>query len=224
MKKKLILSTLVVASIISLTACKQTDVVGKESINSFQKVLNAVPDSITADNDNNGWSLRAPDESARFIWSKDFSSSSMYDAMIEFDAKPFIDAGLDVTKLPEGMINEDKILIGADLGDESLTYDGEATPLESYKKIVDLKRDSVTYHKALDHYGISLSNGNVFEWAKDMDKNDKDIVFALNPEIFINAGVDPEKVDGWVFAKVEVMDMNGKDIEVDKFLKPFNLQ
>lgn len=57
-----------------------------------------------------------------------------------------------------------------------------------------------------------------------MDKNDKDMVFALNPEVFIQAGVDPQKVEGWVFAKVETMDMNGKDKEVDKFLKPFDLK
>lgn len=224
MKKKIILLALTVTTMFSFAACKQTDVIGKNSVKSFEKVLSKLPDKISEDKDNNGWSLSAPDDSARFIWSKDFSSNSTFDAKIEFDAKPFIDAGLDVNKLPEEMISGDKLVVGTDFGDESLTYKGEATPLESYKKIVDLKRDSISYHSALDHYGISLSEGNVFEWAKDMDKNDKDIVFALNPEVFINAGVDPNKVEGWVFAKVETMDMNGKEIEVDKFLKPFELQ
>lgn len=46
----------------------------------------------------------------------------------------------------------------------------------------------------------------------------------LNPEAFINAGVDPSKVEGWVFAKVPVKDDNGKEIEVDKLLKPFDLK
>lgn len=224
MKKKIILLTLTISTMFSFAACKQTDVVGNESIKSFEKVLNKIPDKVSSDDDNNGWSLMAPDESARFVWSKDFNSSSSYDAMIEFDAKPFIDAGLDVSKLPEGMISGDKIIVGTDLGDESLNYKGEVTPLESYKKIVDLKRDSISYHSALDHYGVGLSEGNVFEWAKDMDKNDKDMVFALNPEVFIKAGVDPQKVEGWVFAKVETMDMNGEDKEVDKFLKPFDLK
>jgi F420-0:gamma-glutamyl ligase len=63
----------------------------------------------------------------------------------------------------------------------------------------------------------------MFEWAKDMTTNDKDIVFVLNPEVFINAGVDASNVEGWVFAKVETMDESGKKIEVDKFLKPFDL-
>jgi len=34
--------------------------------------------------------------------------------------------------------------------------------------------------------------------------NDKDIVFVLNPEPLIAAGVDPKAVDGWVFARVPV--------------------
>ena len=47
-----------------------------------------------------------------------------------------------------------------------------------------------------------------------MDKNDKDIVFVLNPQPFIKAGVDPNKIDGWIYAKV------GEDY---KLLKPFDL-
>jgi hypothetical protein len=42
--------------------------------------------------------------------------------------------------------------------------------------------------------------------------------------VLIDAGVDPNKVEGWVFGKVKVDDANGKPIEVDKFLKPFSLK
>jgi len=62
----------------------------------------------------------------------------------------------------------------------------------------------------------------MFEWAKDLSTNDKDIVFVLNPEPFLAAGVDPNDVEGWVFAKVPV-DVDGKPAEVDKLLKPFDL-
>jgi poly-D-alanine transfer protein DltD len=57
-----------------------------------------------------------------------------------------------------------------------------------------------------------------------MSTNDKVIVFVLNPEPFIKAGVDPAKVQEWVFAKVEVKNKEGKKELVDKFLKPFNLK
>lgn len=224
MKRKIIVMTMSLLLLFSLAACAESDVVGTESVDSFNKVLKEIPDNITTDELNGGWTLTAPDDSARFIWSKDYSSGTPHDVMLEFDAKPFIDAGLDVSKLPAGMIIEDKIMVGTALGDEELTYDGEITPLASYEKIVELKREQIKYHADLDHYGIDLGDGNVFEWAKDMETNDKDIVYVLNPQVFIDAGVNPENVEGWIFAKVKVMDEDGKPIEVDKFLKPFDLK
>ncbi|AUS97391.1 hypothetical protein CDQ84_15760 [Clostridium thermosuccinogenes] len=224
MKKKHILIPLLLIMTFIFASCSQLDVIGNKSITSFKEVLDAMPDKIAADEVNGGWTLTAPDNSAKFFWSKDFSKSKLYDAMLEFDAKPFIDAGLDINKLPDGMVSEDKLVVGVELSSESITYDGEATPIASYEKIVELKRDSIGYHAALDHFGVDLAGGNMFEWAMDIGMNDKDIVFVLNPQVFIDAGVDPEKVEGWVFAKVETMDMNGKKVEVDKFLKPFNIK
>jgi hypothetical protein len=145
--------------------------------------------------------------------------------MLEFNAGPFITAGLDPAKLPDTIaVYDGKIMLGTKLGEEVLKYSGEVTPLASYEQIVKLKRTAIGYHGALDHYGVNLSGGNLFEWAKDMATNDKDIVFVLNPEPFIKAGVDPNKIEGWAFAKVTVDDENGKPIEVDKILKPFDLQ
>ncbi|MDF2542092.1 MAG: hypothetical protein K0S47_1810 [Herbinix sp.] len=223
MKKKLILMAVSLTAILSFAACKKTDVVGDASITSFEKVLNQVGDKVSEDTTNGGYSLSAPDGSVRFIWSKDYSQSSGYDVMLELPVFPFIDAGLDTSKLPEGMLDGEKIIVGKSLGDNTITYEGDATPLAAYEQIVTLYRDSIKYHAALDHYGVDLGGGNMFEWAKDMTKNDKDIVYVLNPQPFIDAGVDPSKVAGWVFAKVETMDENGKKIEVDKFLKPFEL-
>jgi len=223
MKKKLILVAISLIALTGLSACNKLDVIGDTSIKSFEKILSTVSDNVSEDATYGGWSLVAPDGGARFLWSKDYSKTETYDALLEVNAQPFIEAGLDSSKLPEGMLVGDKIILGTEFGNESLTYEGDATPIESYKQIVKLSRDSIKYHAALDHYGVDLMNGNMFEWAKDMSKNDKDIVFALNPQVFIDAGVDPENVEGWVFAKVEIMDEKGKTIEVDKFLKPFDL-
>lgn len=200
------------------------DTVASMSVKSFEKVLAAMPGQIAPDEMNGGWSLAAPDGTVRFIWSKDFSKSPIHDVMLEFSSAPFINAGLDIAKLPDGMAYDGYIMVGTKLGNESLTYKQDATPLSSYEQIVKLKRGSIKYHADLDHYGVSLENGNMFEWAKDMGTNDKDIVFVLNPQMFLDAGVDPSKVEGWVFAKVKVEDENGKKIEVDKFLKPYNLK
>ena len=206
------------------------DVVGTQSVTSFKAVLQAIPAQVKADEMNGGWSLLAPDGTVRFIWSKDFAKSPLHDVMLELDAKPFVDAGLDTAKLPANYAAYDGMLmVGTKLGNDELQYSGDATPLASYEQIVSKYRASINYHSALDHYGVKLGDGNMFEWAKDMTKNtvtgkeqDKDIVFVLNPEPLIAAGVDPAKVEGWVYAQVPVEE-NGKTVQVYKFLKPFNI-
>jgi hypothetical protein len=205
-------------------SCGKLDVVGTGSVKSFDRVLKQIPQAVRPDEMNGGWSLAAPDGGARFIWSKNYAESPLHDVMLEFDAAPFIIAGLDPGKLPEHFAcYEGMIMVGTKLGQEELQYKGEATTLASYEQIVKLKRSSIGYHGALDHYGVNLGDGNLFEWAKDMSANDKDIVFVLNPEPFIAAGADPNSIEGWAFAKVTVDDANGKPVEVDKLLKPFNL-
>ena len=133
-KKSILIPVLLVATVIFAGCTSQLDVVADKSISSFESVINELP--IEADSEDSSWILTAPDNSAKFLWSKDFSSTTDYDVKLEFDSQPFINAGLDISKLPEGVINGDKIILGTDLSDEKLTYNGEATPLDSYKKIV----------------------------------------------------------------------------------------
>jgi hypothetical protein len=224
MKNKM-LSICGAAVLFALGSCGNLDVVGKNSVASFKAVLEQIPQSVVADDMNGGWALVSPDGQAKFIWSKDFSQSPLHDVMLEFDAAPFIGAWLDINLLPENIASYNgKIMVGTKLGEETLSYTGAPTPLASYEHIVRLKRKSIGYHGALDHYGVQLGGGNLFEWAKDMGTNDKDIVFVLAPEPFIAAGVNPAAIDGWAFAQVTVDDDNGKPVVVDKILKPFDLR
>jgi len=111
MKKKHFFILLLLVMTLIFASCSQLDVIGNKSITSFNEVLNAAPDKIAADEVNGGWTLTAPDNSARFFWSKDFRKSKIYDVMLEFDAKPFIDAGLDIDKLPDNTIEYVKIAL-----------------------------------------------------------------------------------------------------------------
>ena len=219
---------------------KILDVVGRQSIASFDEVIQALPGKSEADEINMGWALSVPDGSARFIWSEDYSKAPMFDVMLEFYAKPFLDAGLDIERLPDnyffyessamGGMDSRALMVGVKLGDDVILYDGNQTALAAYEQIVDKYRSSINYHASLDHFGVMLGNGNMFEWAKDMSTNgydnsnqDKDIVFVLNPEPFISAGTDPENIDGWVYAQVEVEE-SGRKVQVWKLLKPFDLK
>jgi hypothetical protein len=220
-----IVKALLSASLLSaLLSCGQLDVVGRDSVKSFEKLLQRIPQAVERDGQNGGWSLAAPDGSARFIWSRNYAESPRYDVMLEFDAAPFSAAGLDPAKLPGSFtVYGGKIAVGTKLGTEQIKYSGEESPLASYEQIVKLKRGAIGYHMAMDHYGVSLGGGNLFEWAKDLAANDKDIVFVLDPAPLIAAGADPARISGWTFTKVTVDDENGKPIEVDKVLKSFDL-
>lgn len=221
--KKLIIMGLIATSIITLSACQSTDVVGKFAVTSYKELLDTNKEKVSFDEKNNHWVLISP-SGEKFKWSRDFNSDKS-DAEFEIDAKSFIDAGLDVSKLSKEKFIYDeksqKIIVPFEIGEDKFDYNKKTEPIDSFKQIVNTNRDIIGYHEKLDHYGIALGDGHKFEWAKDMSKNDKDIVFILDTKPFIDAGVNPNKVKDWAFAKVE----EGKDKkEVDKFLKPFNIK
>lgn len=216
-----------VAGIMAATVSRaggSTDVVKTRSSAAFEEVLTAIPGQVSEEGEQDSWSLTAPDGSAAFVWSKDYSSSPLYDVMIEFDAKPFLEAGLDAGKLPGNyVLDGEKLIVGQKLGNEKADGGTEATALDAFQAIPDRHRDALNYHMDMDHFGVKLGDGNMFEWANDMETNDKDIVFALNPEPLLAAGADPEKAEGWSYGQVETEE-DGRMVSVYRFLKPFEIQ
>ncbi|MDR1965796.1 MAG: hypothetical protein LBQ36_03725 [Synergistaceae bacterium] len=212
----------------SAEAAWGTDIVGQTAITSFEATAGALEFPPVADDHMKVWVLTAPDGEAAFWWRKEADEGRTFDVFLCFDAEPFVNAGLDLGKLPDDMKemldDRGKLMIGKKLSKEALAYDGEITPISSFEQIVKLDRESVGYHAALDHYGVTVADGFLFEWAKDMSTNDKDIVFVLDPKLFIDAGVNPAKVEGWNYAKVPLEDARGRKFEAEKFLKPFDLK
>lgn len=220
-RKKILFMGMFVFLAMAISACASTDVIGKFAKSSFQTLVEENKNMVFFDDKWQSWSIASPD-GEKFLWSRDFSATNP-DVALEINGKPFIDAGLDVSKLPKEQYKYDavsgKLYILSEISEEKFNYSGEPTPSASFRLIVDKNRNSIGYHVKLDHYGIKIGDGHKFEWAKDMTKNDKDIVFILNPQPLIEAGVDPMKVTGWIFTKIEDMDK-----ELDVFLKPFNLK
>lgn len=143
--------------------------------------------------ENGVFTLKSPDGKAEFYYSGQTVG-------IKTDLAPFIEAGLDGSALPA----------------EYTLTNGVLTLETEYNRAI------LGYHSAMGHFNLNFGNGNLFEWAQDLATNDKDVVFALNPEPFISAGVSPERLEGWLYDKVE-MHENGKTVEKFMFLKPFNL-
>jgi hypothetical protein len=217
-----------VAAVLTVTGGR-TDVIADRAATSFNALLQAAPALMDGD-PTNGWSLTSPDGGARFAWfGRDMSGNSA-GMRIAFDAAPFVAAGLDLAALPATYTVADGWL---GIGAAPAMGGGEpvpATPLEAYGRVIEGQPSLLGYHTPMDHFGVNLGNGNLFEWAQDLAVNvntgaaqDKDAVFVLNPEPLIAAGADPQAVAGWAYAQVPVME-NGGSTLVYKFLKPIDIQ
>lgn len=220
MKKKSKIVAVSLISIIVLSGCQQTDVLGKSAQASFEKIVESQQKVITQAqeedslrSDFTSYILTASDGSSKFFWGKHTG--------ISVDAQPFIDAGLDKDKIAPESLVDGNLLISVEMPGYQ---DKENDPSEEFNSYVKNARDSVGYHAPMDHFGIKLGNGNMFEWAKDTDSNDKDIVFVLDPEFIAQYGADVTNIEGWLYADVEVMGEDGKLITVKKLLKPFDFK
>jgi hypothetical protein len=233
--KKGVKTLIPIMSIALTLSCGKLDVVGKDSVRAFGEMLQKAGASRLHSAGKAAdayYTITAPDSGASFCWHSAAGSPNVtFDVMMTFNAAPFVDAGLDIAKLPPSItfnsfVNGELVICSKLTPAPADKPETESAPtaLAAYERIVNFYRNAIGYHAELDHYGISLGNGNMFEWAKNLATNDKDIVFVLNPEPFINAGVDVTKIKGWTFAKVTVDDENGKPIKVDKILKPFDLK
>lgn len=210
-----------------LAGCTATDVVATTAFKSFSAMIEALPRGVDEDMTLQGWSITSPDGDI-FRWSSDFSLANQPDLVIDIDAEPFILAGLDISQLDSTLYTFDattnRLSYLAELGQDPLTQAGQTNGLKAFEAIIKAYRSSIGYHDAMDHYGIALGDGHMLEWAKDLSTNDKDLVFIINPEPFINAGVNPELLESWVYGEVEMMDANNKTFHVYKFLRPYQLK
>ncbi|MFA6507998.1 MAG: hypothetical protein WCT14_17990 [Treponemataceae bacterium] len=223
-------------------SCAATDVIGKVAGSSFKAVIDASAGKVSYSKDEGAWIL-ASSAGDQLMVASDFARNNgdakggmkgmadmdKPDVEFSFDAAPFIAAGLDPAKLTGGEgfkyeLEDGRLMLHFEIGAEAFGEGAKKSIEGTFAEIVRTHRNRIGYHEKLDHYNIKLGDGNMFEWAKDMAKNDKDIVWVLNPAPLVVAGVDPAKVTDWAFAKVEMKDDAGKTVLVDKLLKPFDLK
>lgn len=223
MRKTVRLATLTLIGLLAsglLIGCQQADVVAVSGIKAFE-ALSAVPALKTALSDDKYFRLNTPNK--EFVALSTTPEATTADLVVSVQLKPFLDAGLDVSKLPEGyQALGDTLILSSNFTDTAFKK-APTTATLTMEGLVAAQRERFGYHQALDHYGIGLGNGNMFEWAKDMATNDKDFVYVLEPSLLEAAGVDPSAVEGWLYADVEVMDDKNQKKMVKKLLKPIDL-
>ena len=206
-------------------ALAATDVVSIYAKSSFAKLLTLLPEKPAASPDEGNWSFSAPDGSAEMSWAAAEGRVGDVGMVMSAAAAPFMAAGLDSSRLPEGILMDKNLVFAM----KNRTGGGDAQapaagPADSFARLLDDNRDQLAYHFQLGHYGVDLGGGNLLEWAGDPEGNKLDLVFVLDPAVLLAAGVDKERVEGWVFGSVIVHDPSGRKVEVPKFLKPFNLR
>lgn len=222
------LNLLIAVFVVAATAagCRSLDVIGQTAVRSFEALLASPKLQLGSDPGGSYWVITAPG-GEQFRFSRDFSVTHP-DLSITLDAGPFLAAGMDPAQLPADRYSFDaqsgRLNRQSELGAAPLPGGAAQSALATFQQIVESYRSRIGYHAQFDHYGVDLGEGDMFEWAKDMATNDKDLVFVLAPAPFLEAGVDPARVAGWTFGKVKVKDKSGQESEVEKFLKPYNLQ
>ncbi len=209
MKNKILLSTIAALLVLMLSACQGTDVIANYGIKSFDEVAVIMSESISKDD--NGYTIHSPNNMESFSFGEKLN--------LKFDITPFINAGLDATKLGGNIVVQDDAFIIISEGNSV----NETSVSSAFEKLIRSNRDALEYHTDHDIYEFMLGNGNAFRWAKNINTNERDVVFVLNPAPFIDAGLNPESLEGWKFARVKIME-NAKTIEVDKLLKVYNIK
>ncbi|MCC8191162.1 MAG: hypothetical protein LIP77_11105, partial [Planctomycetes bacterium] len=195
---------------------RHTDVVRRYGISSYRTMVAALPRPPAATGDD-GWIIDAPDGGAAFSW-RPVADGWLLSMILP--AQPFLDAGLDPARLPDGVFQDGRIVLTA----LARTGGGGDGAVESFVALIEANRDRLGYHEELDHFEVSIGGGSRFEWARDIDANDKDLVFVVDPHMLLAAGVDRDNVAGWVYGSVYVADEYGRSVPEEKFLKPFNLR
>lgn len=190
----------------------------------FSLIVDAIPDMIEDDTSHNGWTLKMMSDDIRFIWSKDSSKSLLYDVAIAFDIQPFIDSDIHVNKLTSNYsIHNNELIVGLNYGKNIFSYEDEVTPLTSMEKIIENYSDKISFDSDSNQYSIDLGNGNLFIWSQDIYNSENDVMFVLNPEPLIKAGVNIEKVEGWDYSSLSDY-IKSKDSDSKKFIKAFNIK
>jgi hypothetical protein len=208
-----------------LASCGETDVVAEAAKRSFAELAKLLPSTPRFDNVRDAWVVESPKGDLFFLAD---SASRNPDAILSIDVAPFVAAGLDPSRLRGSgpvlfAVESGRLEIRGEIGDEAPRGSRSSDMVARFASFADSFPGAIGYHAQLDHYGVAVGGGFMFEWAGDLAANDKDLVFVLDPGALIAAGVDPKRVEGWIHAEVEVMDSAGRKSLVYKFLRPFDL-
>ena len=209
--------------ILTQSACRSLDVIGRDSAESFGQLLEIMNDYVAFNEQRGRYELSSPDGSALFCWNASFSDKDEFDFMIYIKADVFISAGMNIENLPSGFIYEDGWLITGTKAASGPSADSYAeSPEDSYRLILDFSRESLSFHYEGGHFSLNTGADNSFEWAKDLNENENAVIFMLDPKPFSDAGINTGQISGWELKTVSShagMSM----VHTEKLVKSFSI-
>lgn len=200
----------VLAMLLIFTGCSSSASINKAAVDNFEKLFNGKNVNFSFEIER--WTLLSTDGD---VLAFDSNSSFM-----EFDLSPFLKAGLEPSKLSKEFIVDTKnnrLRIEKVYGTEGSMEDKDLLPMLA--ELLDHYPDQLTYHDAKCHYVLKLGENAKFEWASKPEETDKDILFILDPKDIVQAGADPEKIEGFEYTMVE-LDNGSKEY---KLIKSFDI-
>ena len=200
----------VLAIVLSLAACGRVETGNETSDNAyaaFVAIVNQNKDKLGFHSEKMHWGLELQED--KFEWSKD-SSAHQLDFAMALQAQPFIDAGLDVSKLEDsgyvfipgaeadGMKTPDLIAHPYDVSDKKETAQGFE---DAMRRLLKQDPSLVSYNQEEKYYALHLSDGYVVRWTEELGLNDADMTFVIAADPLVAAGLDAAKMEGsgWAF-------------------------
>lgn len=231
MKKNAIISAVVLSLSLSvtMTACSNRltgSEQGDEGYKAFSTILKENKDKVGFHAELSHWGYTLP-TGEKFEWTKD-TSANVADMALVMLADPFINAGLDVKKLDnkewlynpaaveEGKEMPNRLIKPYNVSDKKQQSSGSE---DAMRRIIRTNPDLLKYSSETKKYRISLGDGFEAQWTEKPGITDSDMVFVLNAEPLVKAGLDTKKLDGsgWVFK-------TGNNDTPDQLVKTFKLK
>jgi hypothetical protein len=217
--KKIILLVVSLSLVFTLAACGKSqtgDNDADKALKAFNSIVKKYPDKKGFHPALKHWGFALP-QGDKFEWTKDTSANVIDFAMV-IKAEPFIEAGLDTSKLndsnyvyKEAAVEDGKqipelLIHPYNIDDKKETSQGSE---DAMRRLLKRDNDLVEYHKDLQHYRLYLDGGFEVQWTEKLGLNNADMSFVIEADSLVKAGLDVTKLDGsgWIYKEAEKDDM-----------------
>jgi hypothetical protein len=146
------------------------------------------------------------------------------DARLYVPAKAFVDAGLDPSKLKEGVsLNPEKsfLIFDVEASDSKTAYGSLKDALAGlFFRSPRLFSSWGPVHR----YGIRFPHGTLFEWSSDPEAEGEEFFVSFDPETLLQAGLDPMRLHAdWKIVTEPGDDGAGRPMGIRRLTRFFNL-